>query len=149
MVWLYAIFQTIVQSPTVSNSLWPHVLQHARAPCHSPSPAKICPSSCPTHWWCHPAISSSDVLFSSYPQSFPASGIFPMSHLCDSDDPNTGTSALASVLPMSIQGGFPLRFTGYVSLLCKGLSGVFSSTTVWKHQFFVILPFFMVQLLQS
>ena len=79
---------------------------------------------------CHPAISSSDVLFSSYPQSFPASGIFPMSHLFDSDDPNTGTSALASVLPVSIQGGFPLRFTGFVSLLCKGLSGVFSSTTV-------------------
>ena len=87
------------------------------------------PSSCPMHRWCHPTISSSDVLFS-YPQSFPASVIFPMSHLFVSDDQNTGTSALASVLPMSIQGRFPLRFTGLVSLLSKGHSGVFSSTTV-------------------
>jgi len=106
------------------------------------------PSSCPMHWWCHPAISSSDVLFSSYSQSFPASGIFPMSHLFVSDDQNTGTSALALVLPMSIQGGFPLRCPGFVSLLSKGYSGVFSSTSL-KASILWHSAFFMVQLLQS
>ena len=94
----------------------------------SPS-LRVFPSSC-LHWWCHPAISSSDALFSFCPQSFPASGTFPMSHLFASDDQNTEASASASVLPMSNQGWSPLRWTGWISLQSKGLSGVFSSTTV-------------------
>ena len=123
----------------MSNSLWPHGLQHTRPHWPSPSP-KVCPSSCPLHWWCHPAISSSDTLFSFCPQSFPASGNFPMSQLFAQDDQNTGASASASVLPIKIQGWFPLRLTGLISLLSTGLSGVFSSTTVWRHQFFGALP---------
>ena len=87
--------------PVVSNSLQPHGLQCTRPPCPSPSP-KVCPSSYPLHWWCHPSISSSDTLFSSCPQSSPASGIFPMSQLFTPGDQNTGVSASASVLPMSI-----------------------------------------------
>ena len=110
--------------PVVSDSLWPHGLQHARSPCPSPSPG-VCPSS--LHQWCHPAILSSNTLFSFCPQSFPVSGTFPMSHLLASGDQNTGASASASVLPVNIQGWYPLRLTG---LLSKGLSGVFSSTTV-------------------
>ena len=92
------------------------------------------------HRWCHPAISSSDVLFSFCPQSFPASASFPMSQLFTSDDHDTRVSALASVLPMNIQGWFPLRLTCWISLLSKGFSGVFSSTVVWRHQFFGALP---------
>ena len=125
--------------PAVSDSLWPHGLQHARPLCPSPFP-EVCPSSCPLHWWCHPAISSSDTLFSFCPQSFPASGNFPMSQLFAQDDQNTGASASASVLPIKIQGWFPLRLTGLISLLSTGLSGVFSSTTVWRHQFSDALP---------
>ena len=112
----------------VSNSLRPHGLQHTRPPCPSPLP-DICPSSCPLHRWCHLAISSPDALFSFCLQSFPASGTFPMSQLFTSYDQNTGVSASASVLPMNVQGWFPLRLTGLISLLSKGLSGVFSSTT--------------------
>ena len=127
-----------VQS-VMSNPLWPHRLQHARPPCPSPSP-KVCPNSCPLHRWCHPAISLSDALFSFCPQSFPEPGTFPMSQLFASDDQNTGVFASASVHPMSIQGWFSLRLTGLISLQSKGLSGVFSSTIVWRHQFFGILP---------
>ena len=94
------------------------------------------PKFAQVHRWCHPAISSSETLFSFCPQSFPASGTFPVSQLFASDDQNTGVSASASVLPMSTQGSFPLRLTGLISLLSKGLSGVFSSTTVQMHQFF-------------
>ena len=119
----------------VSYSLRPHGLQHARPPCPSQSPG-VCPSSHPLHWWCHPAISSSGAFFSFCPQSFPASRIFPMSQPSASDDQSTGASASASALPMSIQSWFPLRLTGLISLVSKGLSGVFSSTTVQKHQFF-------------
>ena len=122
----------------MSNSLQPHGLQHARPPCPSPS-LKVCPSSCPLHWWCFLGISSSDTLFFC-PQSFPVSGTFPMSQLFKSDDQNTGTSASASVLPTSIQGWFPLGLTGLISLLSQGLSGVFSSTTIRRHQFFGVLP---------
>ena len=86
--------------------------------------------------WCHLAISSSDALFPFCPQSFPASGTLPVSHLFASNDQNTEASALASVLPVNIQGWSPLRLTGLISLLSKGLSGVFSSTTVRRHQFF-------------
>ena len=107
--------------PVVSNSLWPHGLQHTRSLYTSPTP-EVCSRSCPLHWWCHPAISSSDALFSLCPQSFPASGTFPMSLLFTSDDQNTGVSASASVLPMGIQGWFSLRLTGSISLLSKGLS---------------------------
>ena len=112
-------------------------LQHARPLCPSLSP-EVCPSSCPLHWWYLPAISSSDTLFSLYPQSFPVSGTFPLSQLFSSDDQNTGAST--SVLPVNIQGWFPWRLTGLIALLSKGFSGVFSSTTVWRHQFFGALP---------
>ena len=125
--------------PVMSDSLRPHGLQHARPPCPSPSP-KVCPSSCPLHWWCHLAISSSDALFSFCPQSFPASGTFPMSQLFISGDQNIGASVSASILPMSIQGWFLLRLTGLISVLPKELWGVFSSTTVWRYQFFGSLP---------
>ena len=114
---------------------WSHGLQHARSPCPSPSP-EVCPSSCPLHRWCDPAISSSDALFPFCPQSFPVSGTFPMSRLFTSDDQNTRALALVSVPTMSIQDLFPLRLTGLISLLSKGFLGVFSSTTVSKHQFF-------------
>ena len=125
--------------PVVSDSLWPHWLQLVRPPCPSPCP-EICPSSCPLHWWCHPVISSSDALSSFSPQSFPALGTFPMSWLFTPGNQNTGASASASALPLSIHGWFPLRLTGLISLLSRGLLGVFSSTTVWRHQFFGILP---------
>ena len=91
-------------------------------------------------WWCHPAISSTVFLFFC-PQSFPASGTFPIGWLFASGDQNTGASASASVLPMSIQGWFPLQLTGLISLLSSGFSGVFSSTKVWRHRFFGALPF--------
>ena len=107
--------------PVLSNCLLPHGLQHARPPCPSPS-TKVCPGSCPFHSWCFPAISSSDTLFSSCPHSFPAAGIFLINQLFTSDDQNTGPSASASLLPTSIQGWFPLRLTGLISLLSKGLS---------------------------
>ena len=129
-----------VTHPIVSKSLHPHGLQHTSLPFPSPSPG-VCPSSCLLHWWCCPAISSSDTCFSFCPRSFPASGTFPVTHLFTSDDQNTGASALASVLPVNIQDWFPLGFPlGLISLLSKGLSGVFSSTIVWRHQFFDILP---------
>ena len=114
------------------NSLWSHGLQHTRPPCHSSSPG-ICPSSWPLHGWYHPAISSSDALFSFCPQSFPASGTFPMSWLFKSGGQNTEASASASALPTSVRGWFPLRFTGLIFLQSKGLSRVFSSTTIWKN----------------
>ena len=120
-------------------TLWPHGLQQARPLCPSPSP-EVCPSSWPLHQWCHPAISTSDVLLSFCLQSFPALGNLPMSQLFASDDQNTTVSASASVLPMSIQGWFPLKLTGLISLLSKRLSGIFSSTTVWKHKLFGTLP---------
>ena len=107
------------------DSLWPHALQHARLPCPSPSP-RVCSNSCPLSQWCHPTMSSSVVPFSSCPQYFPASRSFPMSWLFASDGQSAGASASASVLPMNIQGWFPLGLTGLISLLSKGLSGVFS-----------------------
>ena len=102
--------------PVVSYSLRPHRLQNARPPCPSPSPGAY-PSSCSLHQWCHPAISSSDTLFSFCPQSFPVSETFPRSHLFTLDDQNTGASASTSVLPVNIQGWAPLRWTGLISLL--------------------------------
>ena len=119
----------------VSDSLWPHELQHARPPCPSPTPG-IHPNSCPLSQWCHPTISSSVVLFSSCPQSFPASESFQMSQLFAWGIQSIGVSASASVLPMNTQDWSPLEWTGWISLQSKGLSRVFSSTTVQKHQFF-------------
>jgi len=100
----------------------------------------VCSNSCPSSRWCHPTILSSVTPLSSCPQSFPASGLFPMSLLLTSGGQRIGASASASVLPMNIQGRFPLGLTGLISLQSKGLSRVCSSTTVWKHQFFSIQP---------
>ena len=119
----------------VSNSLQPHEPQHARSPCPSPTPG-VYPSRCPSSWWCHPTISSSVIPFSSSPQSFPASESFPMSQLFASGGQSIGVSASTSVHPMNTQDWSPLGWTGCVSLQPKGLSRVFSSTTVQKHQFF-------------
>ena len=119
----------------VSNSLWPHRLQHARPPCLSPTP-RVYSNSCPLSQWCHPTISSSVVPFSSRLQSFPASGFFQMSQFFTSGGQSNGVSASASVLPMNIQDWFPLGWTNWISLQSKGLSRVFSNTTVQKHQFF-------------
>ena len=118
-----------------SDSLQPHESQHARPPCPSPTPG-VYPNSCPLSWWCHPAISSSVIPFSSCPQSLPASGTFPMSQLFAWNGQSIGVSALASVLPMNTQDWSPLGWTGWTSLQSKGLSRVFSNTTVQKHQFF-------------
>ena len=126
------VFQTIQFSSVVSDSLWPHGLQHARPPCPSPPPA----NSCPLCQWGHPTISSSVVPFSSCLQAFPASGFFPRSQIFESCGQSIGVSASASVLPMNIQDWFSLEWTGWISLQFKGLSTVFSNTTVQKHQFF-------------
>ena len=109
------------------ESLRPHGLQHARPPCPSPT-SRVYSNSCPFSQWCHPSISSSVVPFSSRFQSFPASGSFPMSRLFTSDGQSIGASGSASVLPMIIQGWFPLGLTGLISLLSKGLSRVFFSS---------------------
>ena len=122
----------------MSDSFQPHGLQHARLLCPSSSP-RVCSNSCPLSWWCYPTISSSVVPFSCL-QSFPASGSFQMSQLFTSGGQRIGASAPASVLPMNIQGWFPLGFTGLISLLSKGPTRVFSSTTVQKHQFFGTQP---------
>ena len=119
----------------VSDSLWPHESQHARFPCPSPTP-RIYSNSCPSSQWCHPAISSSVVPFPSCPQSLPAPRLFPMSQLFTWGGQSSGVSASASVLPMSTQDWSPLGWTGWISLQSKGLSRVFSNTTVQKHQFF-------------
>ena len=119
----------------VSNSFRPHELQHARPPCPSPTPG-VHPNSCPSSRWCHPAISSSVVPFSSCPQSLPASESFPVSQLFTWGAQSIGVSALASVLPKNTQDWSPLWWTGWISLQSKGLSRVFSNSTVQKHQFF-------------
>ena len=119
----------------VSDSLWPHGLQHARLPCISPTPG-ACSNSCPLSQWCHPTISSSVIPFSSCLQFFPASGSFQMSQFFTSGDQSIGVSVSASVLPMNIQDWFPLGWTGWISLQSKGHSRVFSNTTVQKHQSF-------------
>ena len=119
----------------VSDSLQPHGLQHARPPCPSPT-SRVYTNSHPLSWWCHPTISSSVIPFSSCLQSFSASGSFQMSQFFTSGGQSIGASASASVLPMNIQDWFPLGWTGWISLQSKGLSRVFSNTTVQKHQFF-------------
>ena len=119
----------------ISDSLWPHGLQHARPPCSSPTPG-VYLNSCPSSRWCHPTISSSVIPFSSRPQSFPASGSFQINQFFTWGGQSIGVSASASVLPMNIQDWSPLGWTGWISLQSKGLSRVFSNTIVPKHQFF-------------
>ena len=119
----------------VSDSLRPHESQHARPPCPSPAP-RVYSNSCPLSQWCHPAISSSVIPFSSCPQSLPASGSFPMSQLFAWGGQSSGVSASTSVLPINTQDWSPLGWTGWISLQSKGLSRVFSNTTVQKCQFF-------------
>ena len=119
----------------VSDSLRPHESQHARPPCPSPTPG-VHPDTRPLSQWCHPAISSSVVPFSSCPQSLPASESFPMSQLFPWGGRSIGVSASTSVLPMNTQDWSPLGWTGWISLQSKGLLRVFSNTTVQKHQFF-------------
>ena len=132
----YNQFSSVQFSCSVmSDSLRPHELQHSRPPCPSPTPG-VHPNSCPLSWWCHPAISSSFVPFSSCPQSLPASESFPMSQLFAWGGQSIGVSASASVLPKKTQDWSPLEWTGWISLQSKGLSRVFSNTTVQKHQFF-------------
>ena len=123
----------------MSNSLWSHGLQHARLPCPSPFPG-ACSDSHPLSQWCHPTTSSSVVPFSSCLQSFPASGSFLTSQVITSGGQSIRASALASVLPINIQDWFPLGLTDLISLQSKGLSRVFSNTTVQKHQFFSAQP---------
>ena len=123
----------------MSNSLQRHESQHARSPCPSPTP-RVYPNSWPLSQWCHPTISSSIIPFSSCPQSFPASESFQMNQLFVSGGQNITVSASASVLPMNIQDWFPLGMMGWISLQSKGLSRVFSNTTVQNHQFFSTWP---------
>ena len=118
----------------VPNSLWPHGLQHARPPCPLLTP-RVYSNPCPLSRWYHPTISSSVIPFSSRLQSFPASWSFSMSQFFTSGGQSIGVSASTSVFPMNIQGWFPLGLTGWISLLFR----VFSSTTVWRCQFFGIL----------
>ena len=112
----------------------PHGLQHARLPCSSPTPG-VYSNSCPLNWWYHPTISSSVIPFS-WPQSFPASGSFHISQIFTSGGQSVGVSASTSVLPMNIQDWSPLGWTGWIYLQSKGLSRVFSNTTVQKYQLF-------------
>ena len=123
----------------MSDSLWPHALWHARLLCPSLSP-RVCSHSCPLSRWCYLTISSSVTPFSFCLWVLPASGCFPVSLLFVLGDQSFGSSALALVLPMNIQGWFPLGFAGLISLQSKGLSRVFSSATVQKHQFFSTQP---------
>ena len=135
------IFHSVQFSRSVmSNSLRPQESQHTRPPCPSPTPG-VHSNSCPSSRWCHPAISSSVVPFSSCPQSFPASESFPMSQLFAWGSQSISVSALASFLPKKYQGWSPLEWTGWTSLQSKGVSRVFSNTTVQKHQFFGAQPF--------
>ena len=125
-------FSSFAQSCLI---LWPHGLQHARPPSPSPAPGSYS-NSCPSCRWCHPTISSSVVPFSSRLQSFPASGSSQMSQIFTSGGQSIGVSASASVFPMNSQDWFPSGWTGWISLQSKGLSRVFSNTTVQKYQFF-------------
>ena len=131
----YQIRSDQISHSVVSYSLQPHESQHTRPPCPSSTPG-VHSDSLPSSQWCHPAISSSVVPFSSCPQSLPASESFPMSQLFAWGSQSTGVSALASLLPKKSQGWSPLEWTGWISLQSKGLSRVFSNTTVQKHQFF-------------
>ena len=134
---LHSPFKTSdqIRCSVVSDSLQPHEWQHTRPPCPSPTPG-VHWDSCPSSQWCHSAISSSVIPFSSCPQSLPASESFPMSQLFTWCGQSTGVSALASVLPKKSQGWSPSEWTGWISFQSKRLSRVFSNTTLQKHQFF-------------
>ena len=125
-------FSSVAQS---CLTLQHHGPQHAWPPCPSPT-SRVYPNSCPLSWWCHPTIPSSVLPFSSSLQSFPASGSFQMSQLFESGGQSIGVSASTLVLQMNTQDWSPLGWTGWISLQSKGLSRVFSNTTVQKHQFF-------------
>ena len=131
------IFKISVHSSltAMSHSLWPHGLLHARHPCPTPTPG-ACSNSCPLSRWCHPTISSSVIPFSSHLQYFLALGSCPMSQFLTSGGQSIGVSASASILPMNIQDWCPLGWTSLISLQSKGLSRVFSNTTVQSHQLF-------------
>ena len=133
------IFSSVHRS-VVSDSLWPHELQHARPPCPSPTPG-VHSDSRPLSQWCHPAISYSVVPFSSCPQSLTASDSFPISQLFAWGGQSNGVSDLASFLPKKSQGWSPSEWTGWISLQPKGISSVFYNTTVQKHQLFIAQPF--------
>ena len=134
--WQYHITQASELRRSVMSDSWqPPEPQHTRPPCPSPAP-RVYPNSCPLSWWCHPTVSSSVIPFSPCPQSFPALGSFQMSQLFKSGGQSIGVSASTSVLPMNTQDWFPLGWTTWISLQSKGLSRVFSNTTVQKHQFF-------------
>ena len=131
----HLILLLVFSHSVVSDSLQPHGQQHTRLPCPSSFPI-VCSNSCPLSRWCHPTNSFSVIPFSSCLQSFPGSGAFPMSQLFSSGGQSIEASASASVLPVNIQNWFPLGLTGFISLQSKGLSRVFSNTTVQKHGFF-------------
>ena len=131
----HVLYSVQFSCSVVSDSSRPHGLQHGRPPCPAPTSGAYS-ISCPLRWWCHPAISSSVVPFSSCFQSFPTSGSFPMSQFFASGGLSIGVSVSASVLPMNIQDWFPLGWTGWISLQIRRLSRVFSNHTVQKHQFF-------------
>ena len=131
--WFFSEFQ--FSHSLMSDYVWPHGLQQARPTCPSPTP-RAYSNSCPSSRWCHPSTSSSVVPFFSCLQYFPASRLFPKSQFFASGGQSIGVSASASVLPVNIQDWFLLGWTGWISLQSKGLSRVFSNTTVKKHQFF-------------
>ena len=136
-------FSSVAQ-PCLTHNLWFHGPQHTGLPC--PSPTSVAYSdSWPLSWWCHPTISSSVIPFSFLLQSFPVTGSFQMSQSFASDGQSIAVSASASVLPMNIQDWSPLGWTGWISLQSKGLSRVFSNTTVQKHQFLWLSAFFIAQ----
>ena len=133
---VYQLFSSVqFSSSDMSDPLWPHEAQHTRPPCPSPT-LGVYPNSCPLSQWCHPTISSSVIPFSFCLKSFPASGSFQMSQFFAIGGQSIGASASTSVLPMNTQDWSPLGWTGCISLQSKGLSRVFSNTTVQKHQFF-------------
>ena len=141
-IWLSSVFHHPKLSDqfsrsVMSDSLQPHEPQNARPPCPSPTPG-VYQNSCPLSRWCHPTISSSIIPFSSRSQFFPVSGSFHMSQLFTSGGQSIGVSASTSVLPMNTQDWSPLGWTGWIILQSKGLSRVFSNTTVQKHQFFSV-----------
>ena len=138
-VWISGVihchYLVLFSRSVMSNSLWLRGPQHTRLGCPSPTP-RVCSDPCPLRRWCHPTISSLVFPLPFSLQYFPAPESFPMSLLFTSGGQSTGASASASVLPMNIQEWFPLGLTGLITLQSKGLSRVFSSTTIWKHQFF-------------
>ena len=132
---IFSFFILLLCSRSVlSDSFWPHRLQHTRLPCPSSTPG-ACSNAYPSSWWCHPTILYTVIPFS-WLQSFPPTGSFPMSQFFTSGGQIIRVSASASVLPMNIQDRFPLGWTGGISLQSKGLSRVFYNSTVKKHQFF-------------